>query len=56
MLKFGQDVRFMLLVMIEKISDLHLCGKLVSCMWETSVATCQGYIAQVPGAPFILCN
>ena len=29
MLKFGQDVRFMLLVMIEKISDLHLCGKLV---------------------------
>ena len=30
MLKFGLDVRFMLLVIIEKISDLHLCGKLVS--------------------------
>ena len=33
MLKFGLGnlgVRFMLLVIIEKISDLHLCGKLVS--------------------------
>ena len=30
MLKFGLDVRIMLLVIIEMISDLHLCGKLVS--------------------------
>ena len=29
MLKFELDVRFMLLI-IEMISDLHLCGKLVS--------------------------
>ena len=27
MLKFGQDISFVAIVLIEMISDLHLCGK-----------------------------
>ena len=49
MLEFGQDISFLAFVIIVMISDLHLLG-------ETYVATCPGYIAQVPRAPFLLHN
>ena len=49
MLEFGQDISFLAFVIIVMISDLHLLG-------ETYVATCPGYIAQVPRAPFFLHN
>ena len=49
MLEFGQDISFLAFMIIVMISDLDLLG-------ETYVATCPGYIAQVPRAPFFLHN
>ena len=49
MLEFGQDISFVALVIVGNDYRLTSSG-------ETHVSTCPGYMANVPGAPFFLCN
>ena len=47
--EFGKDIGWVALVIMAMISDLHPG-------WKLMLRLFQGYMAQVPGAPFFLRN